>query len=164
MIPVPRARRTAEGLCLAAALVLACGPLASNTGQTSADFAAAPRQEPVQRGDQRKQSDAFSNILLYTQHGEPVRFYDDLVKDKVVIINLIYTTCPKICPATTAQLAKVNDSQAPWMGEDVTMLSISIDPEVDSPERLKQYWELFGSKPGWLFLTGDYDEIEKLRH
>ena len=163
MIPTPGAR-AATGLWLVAALGLACGPPASNPGETPADFADTPRAEPVQRGDHRKQSDAFSNILLHTQHGEPVRFYDDLVKDKVVIINLIYTTCPKICPATTAQLAKVNDSLAPWIGKDVTMLSISIDPEVDSPERLKRYWELFGSKPGWLFLTGDYDEIDQLRH
>ena len=163
MISTPGAR-AATGLCLVAALVLACGPRAPDTRETPADSTATPSAEPVQRGDQRKQSDAFSNILLYTQHGEPVRFYDDLVKDKVVIINLIYTTCPKICPATTAQLAKVNDSLGPWIGGDVTMLSISIDPEVDSPERLKQYWELFGSKPGWLFLTGDYDEIDQLRH
>ncbi len=163
MIPTGPNALAAAGRCLATALLLACGPLSPNPEEAPGERTPAQRQEPVQRGDRHKQSDGFSNILLYTQHGEPVHFYDDLVKDKVVIINLIYTTCPKICPATTAQLAEVNDSLGPWIGEDVTMLSISIDPAVDSPERLKQYWELFGSKPGWLFLTGDYDEIEKLR-
>ena len=119
--------------------------------------------EPAQRGETRKRSDGFSDIQLYTQHGEPVRFYEDLVRDRAVLINFMYTTCPKICPGTTAQLAKINDSFGPWIGRDLFMLSISIDPEVDDPKRLKQYWELFGSKPGWLFLTGDYDEIDRLR-
>ncbi len=120
--------------------------------------------EPEQRGARRKQSDQFSNILLYTQHGEPVRFYDDLIKDKAVMINLMYTTCPDICPANTVQLVVVHELLEEWMGRDITMLSLSIDPVVDTPEQLKRYWEVFGSKPGWLFLTGDYDEIDRLRH
>ena len=91
-------------------------------------------------------------------------FYDDLIKDKAVIINFVYTTCTKTCPATSAQLAKLNDSFGPWIGKDITMLSITLDPEVDDPARLKHYWELLGSKPGWLFLTGDYDDIDRLRH
>lgn len=121
------------------------------------------RPEPRQRGETRKRSDGFSDVRLYTQHGEPVRFYEDLVRDRAVLINFMYTTCPKICPGTTAQLAKINDSFGPWIGRDLFMLSISIDPEVDDPGRLKQYWELFGSKPGWLFLTGNYEEIDRLR-
>lgn len=50
------------------------------------------------------------------------------------------------------------------VGQDIRMLSISIDPEHDTPEVLEEYWERFGAKPGWLFLTGDFDEIERLRH
>jgi protein SCO1/2 len=110
-----------------------------------------------------KRSDSFSNILLTTQHGEQVRFYDDLVKDRAVMVNLMYTTCPKICPANSTQLVKVHEYLERWMGTDITILSLSIDPEVDTPERLNRYWEVFGSKPGWLFLTGDYDEIDRLR-
>ncbi len=118
---------------------------------------------PVRRGARRKQSDKFSNIVLYTQHGKRVRFYDDLVKDKIVLINLMYTDCPKICPVNSARLAEIYELLEPRMGRDITMLSISIDPKVDTPERLKRYWKAFGSKPGWLFLTGDYDEIDRLR-
>lgn len=116
-----------------------------------------------QRGAGPKQSDKFSDIVLYTQHGKAVRFYDDLVKDKTVIINLTYTSCDDTCPASTAQLAKINDLLGPSMGRDVTMLSLSIDPVADTPARLKQYWESFGAKPGWLFLTGNPAEIERLR-
>ena len=111
----------------------------------------------------KKQSDKFSNIRLTTQHGRRVRFYDDLIKDKVVMINLMYTTCTKICPANSARLARIHDLLEKWMGRDITVLSLSIDGNVDTPERLKEYWQAFGAKPGWLFLTGDYGEIEKLR-
>ena len=116
-----------------------------------------------QRGASRKQSDQFSNILLYTQHGKQVRFYDDLVKGKTVIINLMFTGCGETCPANTAELAKINDLLGQRMGRDIVMVSLSIDPVADTPARLKQYWESFGAKPGWLFLTGKPAEIERLR-
>ncbi len=112
---------------------------------------------------QAKQSRKFSNIWLTTQHGERVRFYDDLVKNKIVLINLMFTTCTNICPMNVVQLTKLHDLLKKRMGRDITMLSITIDPEVDSPEMLNQYWQAFGSKPGWLFLTGKFAKIEKLR-
>jgi protein SCO1 len=124
-------------------------------------FSAATAPEQPRSG--AKQSDKFSNILLHTQHGQPVRFYDDLVKDKAVVINLMFAGCGDICPANTAALARVHEALGPSMGRDVTMLSVSIDPIGDTPERLKRYWEAFGAKPGWLFLTGKPKEIERLR-
>jgi protein SCO1/2 len=116
-----------------------------------------------QRGPAHKQSDRFSNIVLTTQHGKPVRFYDDLVKDKAVIINLMYSGCGDTCPANSAELAKINDLLGSRMGSEIIMLSISIDPVADTPERLKSYWQAFGAKPGWLFLTGNPDDIDRLR-
>jgi protein SCO1 len=123
-----------------------------------------PVGEHGQRAAVRKQSDQFSNILLYDQHGKPVRFYDDLVKDKTVIINLMYTGCGETCPANTAELAKINDLLGQRMGRDIVMVSLSIDPLADTPARLKQYWESFGAKPGWLFLTGKPGDVDRLRH
>lgn len=123
----------------------------------------APAEKQEQRSASRKQSDRFSNILLYNQHGKPVRFYDDLVKDKTVIINLMYSGCGETCPANSAELAKINDLLGQRMGRDIIMLSLSIDPVADTPARLKQYWESFGAKPGWLFLTGNPAEIDRLR-
>jgi protein SCO1/2 len=123
-----------------------------------------PTNMHEQRGASRKQSDQFSNILLYTQHGKPLRFYDDLVKDKTVIINLMYTGCGETCPANTAELAKINDLLGSRMGRDIIMVSLSIDPVTDTPARLKQYWESFGAKPGWFFLTGKPGEVDRLRH
>ncbi len=147
-------------LCLSAVFASACSSPSDEADLTSS----LSTDEPVQRGATRKQSDQFSNILLYTQHGEPVRFYDDLIKDKAVMINLMFTTCPEICPINTARLVTVHELFEKWMGRDITILSLSIDPEIDTPGRLLRYWEVFGSKPGWLFLTGDYEEIDLLRH
>jgi len=146
--------------CLAGALFVGCG--VPDSAVVAVPKAATPAESEVRaRG---KPSDAFSNIWLTTQHGERVRFYDDLVRDKVVMINFMYTTCPKICPGMAARLARFNNLLGERAGRDLNMLSISIDPEVDTPDKLKRYWEIFGSRPGWLFLTGDYDEIDNLRH
>ena len=153
----------ATALCAASGLSADPAIGAEPYRSAAAPVVSADKGEAVRRGAKRKQSDKFSNIVLTTQHGKKVRFYDDLVRDKVVMINLMFTTCANICPANSAQLTRVHELLAPWVGRDITLLSISIDPQVDTPERLKEYWEAFGSKPGWLFLTGDYDEIERLR-
>ena len=147
-------------------VIAACGAPAPDV-RTEVPEATPPltlaNEDPPIRGTRRKQSDRFSNIELQTQFGERVAFYDDLIRDKAVIVNFFYTTCAKICPGTAAQLAKMNDALGRWIGDEITMLSISIDPEVDDPARLKEYWEIFGSKPGWLMLTGDEDEINRVR-
>ncbi len=140
-----------------AATLLGCSQAANAPVSASAET----RGERTLRG---KTSDRFSNIALTTQHGERVRFYEDLVRDKVVMINFMYTTCPLICPGMAAQLSRFNDLLGERAGRDVSMLSISIDPEVDTAEKLDAYWKAFGSKPGWTFLTGDYDAIDRLRH
>jgi protein SCO1/2 len=103
----------------------------------------------------------FPNIKLTTQDGEQVRFFDDLIKDKIVAINFIYTTCPDSCPLETAQLVTVQNILGDRVGKDVFFYSISIDPETDTPEVLKAYREKFGAN--WTFLTGNREEINNLR-
>lgn len=110
-----------------------------------------------------KQSERFGDVVLTTQHGRPLRFYRDLVRDRTVIINLMYTSCTDFCPAATAELAQVNELLGERVGRDIAMVSLSIDPVTDTPAKLKAYWEAFGSKPGWLFLTGSPADIERLR-
>ncbi len=110
-----------------------------------------------------RRSDDFPNILLRTQENRPVRFYDDLVRDRIVIINFMYTTCPLICPGTTVNLGRVHALLGDRVGDDILMLSITLDPKTDTPGVLKRYSDLFGAKKGWLYLTGNYDEIDLLR-
>ncbi|MGH8433070.1 MAG: SCO family protein [Pseudomonas sp.] len=101
----------------------------------------------------------FPNVPLVTQDGKTVRFYDDLLKGKAVVINVIYTHCPDVCPLTTANLARVQKLLGNRVGKDIFFYSISIDPERDTPEVLKAYAEKFHVGPGWLFLTGKKEDI-----
>lgn len=105
----------------------------------------------------------FPNVSLVTHEGNPVRFFDDLIKDKVVIINFIFTSCPDVCPLETARLREVQKILGDRVGKDVFMYSISIDPEVDTPEVLKRYAEKYDAGPGWLFLTGNKEDSTLLR-
>jgi protein SCO1/2 len=105
-------------------------------------------------------ADYFPNVPLVTQDGKTVHFYDDLLKDKIVAIDLIYTTCKYECPLETARLAQVQKYLGDRVGKDIFFYSITIDPEHDTPAVLKAYGEKFHAGPGWLFLTGNEDDID----
>lgn len=105
----------------------------------------------------------FPNVPLVTHEGKSVRFFDDLIKDKVVVINFIYTTCPDSCPLETARLREVQAILGDRVGSDIFIYSITIDPERDTPKVLKEYSEMYQTGPGWLFLTGDEADIIQLR-
>jgi protein SCO1 len=102
----------------------------------------------------------FPNVELTTQEGRRVRFYDDLLKDKIVAIDLIYTHCKDECPLETARLAQVQRLLGDRVGKDIFFYSISLDPERDTPEALKAFAERYHAGPGWLFLTGKEKDIE----
>jgi protein SCO1/2 len=104
------------------------------------------------------------NAPVVTQEGKTVRFYDELIKGRTVLISFIYTSCPNICPVVTARLSQVQDKLGDAVGRDVHFVSISIDPETDTPAKLKAYAQTFGAGPGWTFLTGNASTIAMLRH
>ena len=107
----------------------------------------------------------FPNVELVDQEGKTVRFYDDLIKGKIVAINFIFTHCGDSCPAETANLKRVQKLLGDRMGKDIFFYSISIDPEHDTPQVLKDYAERFriGSGAGWKFLTGSKKDVTLLR-
>ena len=105
----------------------------------------------------------FPNVPLTTQDGKTVHFYDDLIKGKIVAVNLIYTTCKYACPLETARMRQVQQVLGDRMGKDVFFYSITIDPEHDTPEVLKDYAEKFHAGPGWLFLTGKQADIDLIQ-
>ena len=117
-------------------------------------FAQSPASAGAWRGDY------FPNVILTDQDGKEYRFYDDLLKDKIVTINFMYTSCKDVCPLDTAQLLRVQELISDRVGKSVHMYSITIDPEVDTPEALKKYAYTYGVKPGWKFFTGKKEDIE----
>ena len=108
--------------------------------------------------------DYFPNTLLTDQDGQTLRFFDDLIAGKVVVINFIFTGCGDSCPLETARLRQVQKLLGERVGQDIFFYSISIDPLSDTPAVLKQYAERFKVGPGWRFLTGDVEQITELRH
>jgi protein SCO1 len=106
----------------------------------------------------------FPNVVLTTHEGKRVRFYDDLLKDKIVVINLMYANCEGVCPVITANLVKSQKLLPAGARAQVHFYSLTIKPEEDTPEKLRQYAEMHGTGPGWLFLTGSPEDVELLRH
>ena len=103
----------------------------------------------------------FPNVELTDHNGKNVKFFDDMLKDKIVVINFIYTSCPDSCPLETAQLVKVQNILGDRIGNDVFIYSITIDPDVDTYQVMSEYREKFGAK--WDFMTGNERDINKIR-
>src|ERR1044072_1735464 len=107
----------------------------------------------------------FTNALLRTHEDKAVRFYDDLIRGKHVLINMMYATCEGACPIVTANLIKVHEALKDRMGKDLFMYSITVKPEEDDPAALKHFAMMHRAMlPGWSFLTGDPYDIETIRY
>jgi protein SCO1/2 len=107
----------------------------------------------------------FPNTELVTSDGEKVRFYDDLLKDKIVILNMMYTECDGVCPTTIANLKAARKILSREIDHDIYVYSMTVKPEQDSPAALKAYARMHGiDDPHWLFLTGKAGDVDLLRH
>jgi protein SCO1/2 len=105
----------------------------------------------------------FPNLILTTHEGRKVRFYDDLVKDKLVVFNFMYAKCEGICTPITRNLVRVQKALGERVGKDIFMYSFTLKPKEDTPAALEHYAHMHKVKPGWLFLTGSADDMELLR-
>ncbi|MDT4953983.1 MAG: hypothetical protein QOJ02_2121 [Acidobacteriota bacterium] len=130
----------------------------------TADASSNSASTGAQENEKASRSDSieayFPNLTLLTQENKPVRFYGDLLKGKVVLINFMFTTCKGVCSPMTANLAKVQRYLGERVGRDINMISISVDPETDTTEVLKHYAETFKAQPGWYFLTGKKENVD----
>ena len=102
------------------------------------------------------------DVEVLDQHGNELHFYTDLIKDKTVAINFIFTNCTTICPPLAATFARLQKEMGDKVGKDVHLISISVDPLTDTPERLKAWGAKFKAGPGWTFVTGEKQEMDKL--
>jgi len=102
------------------------------------------------------------DVPIYDQNGRRFSFYTDLVKGKTVAINFIFTTCTTICPPMTATFRRVQQQLGERDGRDVYLISVSVDPVTDVPERLHEFAAKFNAGPGWTFVTGSKTDIESL--
>jgi len=101
---------------------------------------------------------------LLDQAGRRVRMAQDVIADRVAIVNFVYTACTTVCPVTSASFSQLQERLGGALGKEVVLVSISVDPLRDTPERLREYAKRFGARDGWVWLTGekcDVDEVLK---
>jgi protein SCO1/2 len=105
----------------------------------------------------------FPNVPLVTQEGRTVRFYDDLLRGRLVALNFFYIECEGTCPGVTSMLVEVERALGPELSRELRILSISLEPERDSPERLRDYARRYGAGPRIVFLTGRPENVDLVR-
>ena len=102
------------------------------------------------------------DVPVRDQSGAERRFYRDLVAGKTVAMNFVFTTCTTICPPMGANFGRLRRELGERAGRDLHLISISVDPVTDTPERLAAWSHQFGAGPGWTLVTGDRVEITRL--
>lgn len=152
----PEVRSTRPAKCSKCGMALrlvknvpATPPVASNETETATK---AQASDPIHIPD----------TPVLDQNGKRLNFYTDLVRGKTVAINFIFTTCTTICPALTATFRRVQLDLGEHAGRDVQLISVSVDPTVDVPERLQAFAAKFKAGPGWTFVTGEKSKIDAL--
>jgi len=156
-----RSRREFLG-ALGVAPVVA-GGLSMIPASATATPAATAADSAQEQARQAARLRYFPNLTLRTQDGKKVRFYDDLIKGKVVTLNFFYAKCDDVCPIVTSNLVKVQELLGDQVGREVFMYSFSLKPAEDTPRAMKEYARMHGVKPGWTFLTGTPEDLELLR-
>jgi protein SCO1/2 len=156
-------------LIIAAALWLASSSAASAQTATRP----APPPAPAEVADPHAGHDAmhdggdatpaqkyFTDVELTDQDGRKVRFYSDVLKGKTVVVNAFFTTCTSVCPPMNRNMEKIQEALGERVGRDVLLVSISVDPETDTPAVIKAYSKKFHAGPGWMFLTGKKENVD----
>ena len=102
----------------------------------------------------------FSDVELLDQEGRTLKFYSDVLKGKSVVINVLFTSCTNVCPPISRNFERIQNALGERLGKDVFLVSITVDPETDTPAKLKEYAQRFHARKGWSFLTGKKENID----
>jgi protein SCO1/2 len=153
-------------------LIIAAAVCLASSFATAAQTAGRPAPPPMPAGvadphaghnagnDGSRAQKYFTDVELIDQDGRKVRFYSDVLKGKTVVVNAFFTTCTSVCPPMNRNMEKIQEALGDRVGKDVLLVSVSVDPETDTPARLKEYARKFHAGPGWLFLTGKKENVD----
>lgn len=160
-----RDRQPVRSWAFLLAAIVSLGPMAATAIAQKKGSVPAPAQtgSPATQTKTEQQNSAeryFGETELVNQNGEKMRLYSDLLKGKVVVINTFFATCQGSCLPLNRNLEKVQAAMGDRIGKDVYIISISVDPTVDTPSRLKEYATKLNAKPGWYFLTGEKEKVD----
>ncbi len=141
--------------CVIALLAIAALPMEATAEMTAAEQKA--------EHEAARAREYFTNLELINQDGETVRFFDDVLKDQVVIVNFIFTNCGGACPLMTHKLSLVRDRMEGQIGDTVRFVSLSLDPKRDTPAAMKEFAKTHhADQEGWVFLTGKPENLERI--
>ena len=114
-------------------------------------------------GDIERARSYFTDTEMTTHEGKKVRFYSDTLDNRIVVINVMYTSCKGACPMLTQKLSMVSRELGDLFGDQVHFVSVTNDPERDTPEALTEYANKQGvNLDGWTFLTGPKADIDRV--
>lgn len=102
----------------------------------------------------------FTDVELIDQFGRPQRLYSDLIRDRVVVIDAFFSSCTGVCPVLNERMTAIKKAFTDKLGDELLLLSITVDPAIDTPARLKEYSTSLRGGPHWLFLTGERDNLK----
>jgi cytochrome oxidase Cu insertion factor (SCO1/SenC/PrrC family) len=147
-------------------LLIVCASLiAQANGQTPPKATAAGVLSPPASGRTIEIDDTrilLPDVDVRTQEGKKARFYSDLVKDKVVLLSFFFTSCTYVCVRQGGNLSEVKARLGERLGRDVFLISISMDPKADTPQKLKGWGHAFGAGPGWTLVSSDTPEMNRM--
>jgi len=159
------AARLAAMACSALLGLGAAPALAQATAQTATQKAApaatgTPQRVPTPAEREAKARSYFTDTTLLTQDGKSVRFYADVLKNRVVLVNFVFTECGDSCPLITFKLLQARQELGA-LAPQVRFVSISIDPEHDTPQSMAQFARKHSAvDPEWLWLTGPKANVD----
>ena len=104
------------------------------------------------------------DVPVVDHNGIKRNFYSDLFKNKVVVLSFFYTSCPSFCPSMNLKLKRLQESLGDRLGKDVFFVTVTKDPETDTPARLREWGKNLKMKSGWTMVTGDVNAIGKIVH
>ncbi len=153
-------RRKLLGWTAMAPLAGAAAAFAGITGKATGTGREATASDLARQRIQRLH---FPNVPLLTHEGKRVMFYDDLVKGKIVTMNFFFAACDEICPLVTANLSRVQTLLAADLNKRLFMYSLTLKPEEDTVDDIRRFREMHHARPGWTFLTGKPEDLERIR-
>lgn len=144
---------------------LATVPLAAAVAGALDEPAPMHKFAPRLSGRELLRKRYFPNFELVTQEGKKVKFYDDLLKDKIVVLNMMYAECDGVCPTITMNLKHVQKILSEQVNHQIYFYSMTVKPETDTPVKLKEYARTHNIDTRyWTFLTGRTEEMDMIRH
>ena len=128
----------------------------------AADPHAAHKAAAAQSSGSEAAQVRLTDTALVTQDGKPVKFKSDVLGEKIVVIDFVYTTCTTVCPVVSALFANLQERLGPDLGKEVALVSVTVDPLRDTPQRLKELGAKYKAGPGWTFLTGKKPQVDEV--